>query len=304
MEFVIAPLAFGCMFLLVLGLGVMLRTPAEKRLARLSSKPGAAAPQRVSMIRDQETGLLRFFRKIGERGGSGDVGRLRSRFVHAGIKNPAAPAIYYGIRLSLALGLPIVAGLLPVFWGLDRFPQLLILISLTAFGYVAPSIYLDGRASRRKATITHALPDALDLMVVCVEAGLGINQSLARVAEEFITKSPALAAEFSLVGHETRAGKATTEALRGLANRTGVSDVSSLVALLVQTERFGTSVANALRVHADAMRVRRMQRAEERAQKATLKLILPSVMIFGALLMIFLTPGMHGFLTAFKGIGE
>src|SRR5262245_20337249 len=148
MEFVVAPLVFGCVFLLVLALGGMLRTPAERRLARLSSKPAAAAPQRVSMIRGQETGLLRFFRKIGERGGSGDVGRLRSRFVHAGIKNPAAPAIYYGIRLSLALGLPILAGLLPVFWGLERFPQLVILISLTAFGYVAPSIYLDeiGRA--------------------------------------------------------------------------------------------------------------------------------------------------------------
>ncbi len=301
MESAIAPLAFGCVFLLVLGVGMMLRAgPAERRLARLSNKPSAAA--RVSMIRDDETGLLRFFRKIGERGGGGDVGRFRSRFVHAGFKNPAAPAIYYGIRLSLALGLPIVAGLLPVVWGLQTIHQLLLLTGLTAFGYVAPSVYLDHRGSSRKATITRALPDALDLMVVCVEAGLGINQSLARVAEEFLAKSPALAAEFGLVGHETRAGKSTTEALRALANRTGVSDVSSLVALLVQTERFGTSVANALRVHADAMRIRRMQRAEERAQKATLKLILPSTMIFAALLMIFLTPGMHGFLGAFSGI--
>jgi tight adherence protein C len=222
--------------------------------------------------------------------------------VHAGFKNPAAPAIYYGIRLSLALGLPILAGLLPMVWGLETIHQMLLLTGLTAFGYVAPSIYLDHRVSARKATITRALPDALDLMVVCVEAGLGINQSLARVAEEFLVKSPALSAEFSLVGHETRAGKSTTEALRSLANRTGVADVSSLVALLVQTERFGTSVANALRVHADAMRIRRMQRAEERAQKATLKLILPSTMIFAALLMIFLTPGMHGFLSAFSDI--
>jgi len=303
MESAIAPLAFGCVFMLVLGVGMMLRAgPAERRLARLSSNPSAAAPQRVSMIRDDDSRLLRFFRKIGEGRESGDVGRFRARFVHAGFKNPAAPAIYYGIRLTLALGLPVVAGLLPVVWGLPTLQQLLLLGGLTAFGYVAPSVYLDHRASSRKTAITRALPDALDLMVVCVEAGLGINQSLARVAEEFRVKSPALSAEFSLVGHETRAGKATTEALRALANRTGVSDVSSLVALLVQTERFGTSVANALRVHADAMRIRRMQRAEERAQKATLKLILPSVMIFGALLMIFLTPGMHGFFKAFASI--
>jgi tight adherence protein C len=131
---------------------------------------------------------------------------------------------------------------------------------------------------------------------------LGINQGLARVAEEFRAKSPALSLEFSLVGNETRAGKTTTAALRALAARTGVPDISSLVALLVQTERFGTSVANALRVHADAMRIRRMQRAEERAQIATLKLILPSTLIFVALLMIFLAPGMYNFFGAFAGI--
>jgi tight adherence protein C len=137
------------------------------------------------------------------------------------------------------------------------------------------------------------LPDALDLMVVCVEAGFGINQSLAQVAGEFDSKSPIIAKELALVVQETRAGKSTTEALRALANRSGVSDISSLVALLVQTERFGTSLGNALRVHADAMRIVRMQRAEERAQKATLKLILPSTMIFAAILMIFIAPGAY-----------
>jgi tight adherence protein C len=130
-------------------------------------------------------------------------------------------------------------------------------------------------------------------MVVCVEAGFGINQSLAQVADEFQSRCPIVSGEFTLVVQETRAGKSTTEALRSLADRTGVSDISSLVALLVQTERFGTSLANALRVHADAMRIVRMQHAEERAQKATLKLILPSAMIFGALLLIFLAPGAY-----------
>lgn len=302
MEFAIGPLAFGCVFLLVLGLGTLLRPRAAERLARLSPKaPTRSAPER-SLVRGGESGLLGLFRKIGERSERGDVGRLRSRFVHAGFKSPAAPAIYYGIRLSLALGLPAIAGLLPVVWGLPALQQVGLLGILTALGYVGPSLYLDRRTTTRKASITRTLPDALDLMVVCVEAGLGINQSLARVAEEFRVKSPTLSSELSLVGYETRAGKTTTEALRALAERTGVSDVSSLVALLVQTERFGTSVANALRVHADAMRMRRMQRAEERAQKATLKLILPSTMIFAALLMIFLTPGMANFFGAFARI--
>jgi tight adherence protein C len=185
--------------------------------------------------------------------------------------------------------------LLPSVWALSAALQIGLLIGLAAFFYVLPSIVLGNRIKARQHAITRTLPDALDLMVVCVEAGFGINQSLAQVAEEFRTKCRIVSEEFSLVVQETRAGKSTTVALRSLADRTGVSDISSL---LVQTERFGTSLANALRVHADAMRVIRMQNAEERAQKATLKLILPSTMIFTALLLIFLAPGAYMMKTA------
>jgi tight adherence protein C len=304
-ESAIAPLVFGSVFLLVLGVGMLLRPrPAERRLARLSPKEAPAPPPR-SMIRGTESGLLGFFRHIGERSEQRqELGRMRTRFVHAGFKSPAAPAIYYGIRLTLALGLPTFAGLLPVVWRLDTIWQIILLGSLTVAAYIGPSFYLDHRVKSRTGAITRSLPDALDLMVVCVEAGLGINQSLMRVAEEFRVKSPVLSAEFSLVSYETRAGKTTTEALRALAERTGVSDVSSLVGLLVQTERFGTSVANALRVHADAMRIRRMQKAEERAQTATLKLILPSTMIFSALLLVFMAPGAYRFFAAFSRINS
>jgi tight adherence protein C len=178
--------------------------------------------------------------------------------------------------------------------------QLVLILCLAAgFGFVAPSLALDMRRSRRQNEIRRVLPDALDLLVVCVEAGYAINQSLARVSDEFAGKSVNLSSEFGLVTAETRAGKSMTEALRSLADRTGVEDISSLVALLVQTERFGTSVANALRVHADAMRVRRMQRAEERAQKAPLKLIFPATLIFAALMMIFMAPSVYRFSQAF-----
>jgi tight adherence protein C len=179
--------------------------------------------------------------------------------------------------------------------------QIGLLISLSALFYVFPSMFLDRRVAAYQHAITRVLPDALDLMVVCVEAGFGINQSLAQVADEFEAKCPIIAKEFSLVVQEARAGKSTTDALRSLATRTGVSDISSLVALLVQTERFGTSLANALRVHADAMRIVRMQRAEERAQQATLKLILPSIMIFSAVLMVFLAPGGYAIITSIGG---
>ncbi len=303
MDSAIALLTFGCVFLLVLGLSTVFRPrPVGRRLAHLSAKAPAAVAESPSLVRSEETGLLGFFHRVGSRKEASELGQFRQRFIHAGFQKPAVPAIYYGIRLTLALGLPAVAGLLPIVWGLPAIQQISLLGGLTTLGYIGPSVYLDARSRRRKAAITRALPDSLDLLVVCVEAGLGINQGLARVSQEFRNKNPVLSLELGLVGNETRAGKTTTEALRALAARTGVADVSSLVALLVQTERFGTSVANALRVHADAMRVRRMQLAEARAQVATLKLILPSTMIFVALLMIFLAPGMYNFFGAFAGI--
>jgi tight adherence protein C len=238
-----------------------------------------------------EKGWLGVVSRIGKGREGGDLSRLRSRLLHANYRRPSAPTIYHGIRLALAIGIPALIALLPAVWALPSYLQIALLILVSAFSYLLPSIALDNRIKSRQHAVTRALPDALDLMVVCVEAGFGINQSLSQVADEFRSKCPVIAQEFGLVVQETRAGKSTTEALRTLANRTGVSDISSLVALLVQTERFGTSLANALRVHADAMRITRMQRAEERAQKATLKLILPSTMIFVALMMIFLAPG-------------
>ena len=128
-------------------------------------------------------------------------------------------------------------------------------------------------------------------MVVCVEAGLGINASLKRVAEDFRLTHPILSSEFELANFETRAGKSTTEALRALADRTGVQDVGSLVAMLIQTERFGTGLADTLRVHADGMRLRRLQNAEEQANKAPLKMLFPTVLIFVAMLIIVVGPG-------------
>jgi tight adherence protein C len=300
-EIAIAILAFGCVFLLVLGLKLTLQTGAgQKRLSQLGS-PTAALPtsERESLVRGGEKGLTGLLHRIGERREGGDLAGLRSRMLHAGFRKPSASAVYYGFRLSLALGLPPLVALLPIVWSLPAYQQIGLLCLVAAIGYIAPSIYLSNRVTNRQGAITRTLPDALDLMVVCVEAGFGINQSLGQVAEEFRSKSPILAEEFSLVVQQTRAGKTSTGALRELADRTGVSDISSLVALLVQTERFGTSVANALRVHAEAMRIMRMQRAEERAQMATLKLILPSTMIFGALLLIFLAPGMYRLMGAF-----
>jgi tight adherence protein C len=299
MNIAIPALVFGSVVMLSLALRAMLAPRVVgRRLSRLGVSPQASRFEGESLVHGKERGWSRVFDRIGQGREGGDLSRLRSRLLHAGYRRPSAPTIYYGIRLTLALGAPALAALLPAVWTLSSVYQIALLILLSAFFYVLPSIVLDRRVAARQHSITRVLPDALDLMVVCVEAGFGINQSLAQVADEFESKCPIIAKEFGLVVQETRAGKSTTEALRALADRTGVSDISSLVALLVQTERFGTSLANALRVHADAMRIVRMQRAEERAQKATLKLILPSTMIFAAILIIFVAPGAYMIMSA------
>jgi tight adherence protein C len=301
MNFTIFALIFGSIAMLALAIRAMLAPRAlGRRLAGLGGSTLPAAFEGESLVHGREKGLSGILSKIGQRRDGADHSRLRTRLLHAGYRKPSAPKIYYGIRLILALGVPAMVALLPSVWALPPHLQIALLIALSALFYVLPSMILDSRVKARQHAVIRTLPDALDLMVVCVEAGFGINQSLAQVADEFDTKCPIIAKEFSLVVQETRAGKSTTEALRTLADRTGVSDISSLVALLVQTERFGTSLANALRVHSDAMRIVRMQRAEERAQKATLKLILPSTMIFAALLVIFLAPGIYMLTTALR----
>lgn len=298
-DFAIPALVFGSVIMLVLAIRAMLGPRAiGRRLAHLGPKQRPTEFAGRSLMHGQEKGWSGLLARIGRGREGADASRLRSRLVRAGYRRPSAPMIFYGVRPTLAIGGPAIVALLPGFWALPSVVQLGMLIVLSAIFYVFPSIALDSRIKSRQRELVRALPDALDLMVVCVEAGFGINQSLAQVSDEFASKCPIIAKEFSLVVEETRAGKSTTEALRALADRTGVSDISSLVALLVQTERFGTSLANALRVHADSMRVVRMQRAEERAQKATLKLILPSTMIFTALLVIFIAPGAYMMLSA------
>jgi tight adherence protein C len=200
--------------------------------------------------------------------------------------------VFLGARLGLAFLLPALVLLANPAWSLSGREFLAALGAAASLGYVAPGVWLDRRRAARQRALVNGLPDALDLLVVCVEAGLGINASLARVARETVRSHPGLSAEFELVTLETRAGKSSTEALRALAERTGVAEVSALVSMLVQTERFGTRLSDTLRVHAQGMRVRRIQRAEELAGKAPLKMLFPTLLIFVATLMVTIGPGL------------
>ena len=216
---------------------------------------------------------------------------LRTGLVRAGFRRPEAVGVFLGSKIACAVITPVVwigaASLMG--WPLPKIAFWT--IASAAAGFYLPSMYISVRVKNRQTEILSALPDALDLMVVCVEAGLGIAAAIQRVSDEIPLASPALSTELALVNQEMLAGVPRIDALRGLARRTGVDDLYALVAMLIQTDRLGTSVADALRAHAQSMRTRRRQRAEILARKAAVKLAFPLVLlILPALLVVILGP--------------
>jgi tight adherence protein C len=219
---------------------------------------------------------------------------IRLRFMHAGIRTPSAPMAYFGAKTILALGVPAIAYLVMALSG--RLPVkgvilLLLLLLLAAIGYYLPNLVLSRMVFLRQREVFENFPDALDLMTVCMEAGLGTEAALNRVAEDMVHKSEALSDELRLVNLELRAGSPRERALRNLATRTGVEEVDGFVSMIIQAERFGTSIAKSLRIHSDMLRTRRRQKAEEAAAKIALKLLFPLIFfIFPSLLLVLLGP--------------
>ncbi len=213
-----------------------------------------------------------------------DVSQTRLWLIQAGYRSPQHVTIYRGLRVLFA-----AIAFLSVFL-FTGFDSPLLLIGLTAFGFFIPRFLLKRKLKERQRRIRLGLPDGLDLTVICVEAGLSLDQAMMRVGQDLSTAHPELSAEFHLFDLETRAGKPRVEALRNLAERTGVDDIRSLVGTLIQTDRFGTSVAQALRVHSESLRTERRQRAEEQAAKTTVKMIIPLV-LFVMPSLIFVTVG-------------
>ena len=213
-----------------------------------------------------------------------NVSKTRMWLIQAGYRDAQHVTIYRGLRVLFA-----AFGFLSVFL-FAGFDSLLLLFGMTAFGFFIPRFLLKKKMQERQRRIRIGLPDALDLTVICVEAGLALDQALMRVGQDLSHAHPELSGEFHLFNLETRAGKPRVEALRNLAERAGVDDLRSLVATLIQTDRFGTSVAQALRVHSDSLRTERRQRAEEQAAKTTVKMIIPLV-LFVMPSLIFVTIG-------------
>jgi tight adherence protein C len=222
-----------------------------------------------------------------------NLSRLHTKFLQAGFRGVSPPIIFFGAKVFLAILLALIPSLIKLFT-VESLPALSLMffsVMLALIGWYLPDVWLRVRINRRKEEILHGFPDALDLMVVCVEAGIGLDAAIIRVGEEMKLSCKALSEEFKLMSLELRAGKLRQDALRNLALRTDLEDVSSLVTLLVQTDKFGTGVGPALRVHSDSMRTKRHQRAELMAAKLPVKLVFPLVFfILPSLFVVLMGP--------------
>lgn len=222
-----------------------------------------------------------------------EISRVRAKFLHAGFRDASAPIIFFAAKALLAILFPLLLLMFTNVRAAAGYQPMLMLLLAGAFGYYLPNGILARLTERRQRELFEAFPDALDLIIVCVEAGTSLDAAIARAASEIGLRSPKLAEELTLVGLELRVGASRERALRNLAARTGLDEIASFVAMMLQADRFGTSVAESLRVHADMLRVRRRQRAEEMAAKIPLKMLFPLIFcIFPSLLLVLMGPAM------------
>jgi tight adherence protein C len=261
----------------------------DRRLAELTS----AEPEHEGHKFQALVGMVK---RVGEKAPRSmkELGPLRQRLVQAGFRRDEALTIFFGIRIVVALGLFVLFSTSIV---MPR-GNLLLALGGLGIGYVLPGMGLARLAKRRAHRIRLSLADALDLMVVSVEAGLGLDQALQRVGAELAFAYPDLSSELRLVNLELRAGKPRAEALRNLGERSGVDDLNSLMTMLIQTDKFGTSVAQSLRVYSETLRTKRRQRAEEAAAKTGVKMVFPLVFcIFPAIWVVTIGPAAIKFIT-------
>ncbi len=265
-------------------------TSIDRRLEELTAGRAQAAETRPRL-----DALIGFFKRVGEKAprSAKELGSLRLRLVQAGYRRHEALTIFFGIRVVFALALFTIFST-----SFLARPNMTLALGGLGFGYVLPGMVLARMAKRRAHRIRLSLADALDLLVVSVEAGLGLDQALSRVGSELEFAYPELSDELRLINLELRAGKPRAEALRNLADRTGVDDLSALVTMLIQTDKFGTSVAQSLRVYSETLRTKRRQRAEEAAAKTGVKMVFPLVFcIFPAIWIVTIGPAAIRFVT-------
>jgi len=288
-----AILTFATFFILLSGAGSALiyRRSTRRRLARAVAEPAAVNFLLDAPVARPVEKVARFvepFQRILPRS-SEEVSVVRQRLSRAGYREKTCVNIFYGAKVLV----PLLLCLLAAVTGLYAFGGFFVYIMALGLGFLLPDFWLGNRIKVRQTNLRLGLPDALDLIVICVEAGLGVDRAILRTAEELQLSQPEIADELGLVSVEQRAGRHRADAWKNFGDRTGVESIRALASILIQADKFGTSVGTALRIHSETLRMRRRQDAEEQAAKTTVKLIFPLVLfILPALFVVTLGPSM------------
>ena len=296
--------SFVIVFLLIASLG-MLVFYREAMLQRISEviNPSAAKKPKSLLETIQQTGIsiggvVEHFEQVLPKS-QAEVSIVRQRLIRAGYRRDTAINVFYGSKVLT----PLLACALAWVTGLVSLGPLFVIVLSLCLGFMVPDFWLGRQIKKRQKRIRLGLPDVLDLLIICVEAGLSLDQATARTASELKQAQPELCDELSVVVLEQRAGRARAESWRNMADRTDVDVVRNLVTMLIQSEQLGTSIARTLRIHGDTLRTQRVQAVEEAAAKLTVKLLFPLVFfIFPSLFIVILGPAMISVMATFKSM--
>jgi tight adherence protein C len=293
---------FLALFLFCLGVNQFFRQRTARRelIGKIRGGGVTIDPAAFDEVDDEKkqgsSTLLKLFGKIGRHAPTPraeDYSASRLKFLRAGIRNENASGVHWGVKIFLTVLFPSIFLMVRTFvlTALSYQTTMVVTVLSALLGFYLPDIWLKSKAEQRRQKVLYSLPDALDLLVICVEAGMGLDSAINKVALELKLGSPELSEELQLMNLELRAGKQRTDALKNLALRTNLDEISSLTTLLVQTDKFGTSMADALRVYADSYRTQRIQKAEEMAAKLPVKMVIPLLFcIFPSLFLVILGP--------------
>ncbi len=299
---IFAILAFVAVFVLIGSIGVLMFY-REAALDRISQVISPRRKQKTLAETFHNTGssignVVKKFENLMPKSEK-EVSVIKTRMQRAGFRNENAIKVFYGGKVLLPLTLAAIAAVS----GLGSMSPFFVYLVALGGGFLAPDFWLGKRIEKRQKKLTRGLPDVLDLLVICMEAGLSLDQATARSAEELRSSQPEICDELTVVVLEQRAGRARSEAWKNMSERTGVESLRNLVSMLVQTEQFGTSIAKMLRVHSDTLRVQRVQLVEEMAGKTSVKLVFPLVLfIFPALFLVTLGPAAIMMADSFKSL--
>ena len=266
----------------------------QRRLRQLRGQtdtPGEAETPLKEQLKKVVLRLLNHLAKPAKPRQNWQESDLRAKLLQAGFHSPTAVSTFLGVKVAILIALPVLLLISPIPSRLGNLQIILAVVGSATLGFFAPQLILERRIRSRRKAITRELPDVLDLLVISVEAGLGLDQAIRRVSQEVKLSCPVLGQEFTLVSLELRAGIPRQMALKNLARRCGVDGVGGLVTMLIQADRFGVSVGRSLRVHSDSVRTQRRQQMEEAAAKIPLKLLFPVLfMIFPAIMVVMAGP--------------